>query len=68
MDWLAFWPHIYSNSVVLGIGNDPPPSPWESLGQELSELEPGHHQRELQESVKLIGGELSGEGSERSGG
>ena len=52
---------------LLGIGHDPPPSPWESLGQDLSELELSHHQRELQDWVKLIGAELSGEGSERSG-
>jgi hypothetical protein len=47
---------------LLGIGNDPPPSPWESLGQKLSKLELGHHQRELQDWVKLIGSELSGDG------
>jgi len=53
---------------LLGIGHDPPPSPWESLGEDLSQLELGHHQEELQDWVKLIGAELSGEGLERSGG
>jgi hypothetical protein len=52
---------------LLGIGHDPPPSPWESLGRDLSELELSHHQRELQDWVKLIGAELSGEDLERSG-
>ncbi|HZL50191.1 MAG TPA: hypothetical protein VFC37_04500 [Terracidiphilus sp.] len=52
---------------LLGIGNDPPPSLWESLGQDLFQLELGHHQRELQDWVKLIGAELSGEGAEPSG-
>jgi hypothetical protein len=53
---------------LLGIGNDPPPSLWESLGEDLSQLELGNHQRELQDWVKLIGAELSGEDLERCGG
>jgi hypothetical protein len=52
---------------LLGIGNDPPPSLWESLGEDLFQLELGHHQRELQDWVKRIGAELSGEGAEPSG-
>ncbi len=52
---------------LLGIGHDPPPSPWESLGEDLSQLDLSHHQRELQDWVQLIGVELSGQGSERSG-
>jgi hypothetical protein len=47
---------------LLGIGHDPPPSPWESLGENLSQLELGHHQKELQDWAKLIGDELSGDG------
>jgi len=45
---------------LLGVGDDPPPSPWESLGEDLFELQLGNHQRELQDWVKLIGNELSG--------
>jgi hypothetical protein len=48
---------------LLGIGCDPPPSPWGSLGEELSELRLGNHQQELQDWVRLIGEELSGKGS-----
>jgi hypothetical protein len=47
---------------LLGIGHDPPPSPWERLGEDLSQLHLGSHQRELQDWVKLIGNELSGKG------
>jgi hypothetical protein len=47
---------------LLGIGNDPPPSPWEWLGAELSELKLGNHRQELQDWVKLIGDELAGKG------
>jgi hypothetical protein len=47
---------------LLGIGGDPPPSLWESLGEDLSELRLDNHQRELQDWVKLIGDELSGRG------
>lgn len=47
---------------LLGIaGNSPPPSPWESLGLELRNLDLSSHQRELQEWVKLIGSELTGD-------
>jgi hypothetical protein len=49
---------------LLGIGHDPPPSPWESLGEDLSELQLSNHQRELQDWVKLIGVELSGKESD----
>jgi hypothetical protein len=49
---------------LLGVGHDPPPSPWESLGEDLSELQLGNHQRELQDWVKLIGNELSGKDSD----
>jgi hypothetical protein len=49
---------------LLGIGHDPPPSPWESLGEDLSELQLGNHQRELQDWVKLIGNELAGRDSD----
>jgi hypothetical protein len=48
---------------LLGIGHDPPPSPWESLGEDLAGLQLGGHRRELQDWVKLIGAELSGRSS-----
>jgi hypothetical protein len=45
---------------LLGIcGNNPPPSPWETLGLELRSLDLGSHQEQLQEWVKLIGCELA---------
>lgn len=47
---------------LLGIvGNSPPPSPWESLGLELRNLDLCSHQRQLQDWVKLIGSELAGD-------
>jgi hypothetical protein len=47
---------------LLGIRrNNPPPSPWETLGLELSSLDLGGHQKQLQEWVKLIGCELAGD-------
>jgi hypothetical protein len=49
---------------LLGIGHDPPPSPWESLGEDLCKLQRGNRQRELQGWVKLIGNELSGRGTD----
>ena len=47
---------------LLGIGHDPPPSPWEPLGEDLSELQLSNHQQELQDWVKLIGNQLAGRG------
>jgi len=49
---------------LLGIGHDPPPSPWESLGEDLCKLQRGNRQRELKGWVKLIGNELSGRGTD----
>jgi len=47
---------------LLGIlGNNPPPSPWETLGLELRSLDLGSHQKQLQEWVNLIGCELAGD-------
>lgn len=47
---------------LLGIlGNNPPPSPWETLGLELRSLDLGSHQKQLQEWVKLIGCGLVGD-------
>jgi hypothetical protein len=47
---------------LLGIsGNNPPPSPWETLGLELRSLYLGSHQKQLQEWVKLIGCDLAGD-------
>jgi hypothetical protein len=46
---------------LLGIGQDPPPSPWEVLGKKLSVLNMSGHIKELQEWVKLIGEELMGD-------
>ena len=46
---------------LLGIGQDPPPSPWESLGKRLRELDLRSHSNQLQEWVRLIGKELAGD-------
>jgi hypothetical protein len=47
---------------LLGIlAANPPPSPWESLGLELCNLDLRGHQRQLQEWAKLIGSELVGD-------
>jgi hypothetical protein len=42
-------------------GNNPPPSPWETLGLEFLSLDLRSHQKQLQEWVKLIGSELAGD-------
>lgn len=49
---------------LLGVfpGN-PPPSPWEALGEDLSAIDLSGHQTQLREWVKLIGDELSGKNS-----
>ena len=39
----------------------PPPTPWESLGLDFRDLDLGNRQVQLQEWVRLIGGELAGE-------
>ena len=49
---------------LLGIASDPPPSPWESVGADLMKLDLRGRRQQLQEWVKLIGSELSGENSE----
>jgi hypothetical protein len=49
---------------LLGIGGDPPPSPWESIGAELAAFHFASHQKELEEWVHLIGSELAGNNSE----
>lgn len=51
---------------LLGIGHDPPPSPWELLGARMCELNLSNHQKELQNWVQLIGKELAGEGQTTS--
>jgi hypothetical protein len=49
---------------LLGIGGDPPPSRWESIGAELAAFHFSGDQRELEEWVHLIGGELAGNSAE----
>jgi hypothetical protein len=45
---------------LLGISHDPPPSPWEQLGEQLAMLDLKGRPEQLQEWVKLIGTELAG--------
>jgi hypothetical protein len=49
---------------LLGIARDPPPSRWERLGEDLTRLNLRAHRLQLQEWVKLIGTELSGQEAE----
>jgi len=46
---------------LLGVADDPPPSPWESLGADMLKLDLGAHRLQLQEYVHLIGAELAGD-------
>ncbi len=45
---------------LLGIGDDPPPSPWERLGIRIAALDLSGRAEQLGEWAKLIGGELAG--------
>jgi hypothetical protein len=45
---------------LLGISHDPPPSPWEHLGERLAMIDLGSRTEQLREWVKLIGSELAG--------
>jgi len=45
---------------LLGIAHDPPPSPWERLGESLAALDLNGRADELKDWVKLIGNELAG--------
>ena len=44
---------------LLGIGRDPAPSPWETLGREFSKISFGAQNQELREWVHFIGRELA---------
>ncbi|HEV2323195.1 MAG TPA: hypothetical protein VGS10_04490 [Terracidiphilus sp.] len=45
---------------LLGISHDPPPSPWEHLGEQLAIVDLSSRSEQLREWVKLIGSELAG--------
>ena len=45
---------------LLGIAHDPPPSPWERLGESMAALDLNGRSDELKDWVKLIGNELAG--------
>lgn len=45
---------------LLGISHDPPPSPWEHLGERLAMFDLSTRAERLQEWVRLIGSELAG--------
>jgi hypothetical protein len=45
---------------LLGISHDPPPSPWERLGERLAMVDLSSRAEQLREWVKLIGSELAG--------
>lgn len=49
---------------LLGVTQDPPPSPWESLGAGLRALDLSGHRLQLQEWVHFIGAELAGNSDE----
>ena len=46
---------------LLGIAHDPPPSPWERLGEKMAALDLNGRVDELKDWVKLIGNELAGD-------
>ena len=45
---------------LLGISHDPPPSPWEHLGEQLAMIDLSGRAEQLRECVKVIGSELAG--------
>ena len=45
---------------LLGISHDPPPSPWERLGERLAMLDLSSRAEQLREWVKMIGSDLAG--------
>jgi hypothetical protein len=49
------------NRWLLGIANDPPPSPWERLGLRLANASLSGYTDQLRDWVRLIGVELAGD-------